>query len=91
MSLLLLFYQNTKCPTFERVGAVVKLKLEDIVRGAVGIQRCHARLTATNETMLSTEHNDWPVDQLHEEQLGLPYREPKMKRIYEIDSQIVLI
>ena len=91
MSLLLLFYKISPWPTFERVGSIVKLKLEDIVRGTVGIQRCHARLTATNETMLSTEHNDWPVDQLHEELLGLPCREPKMKRMDEIDAHIALI
>lgn len=58
-------------PTFDVVGTVIELQLEDIIAGAVGIQGARD-LAAADEAMLPTEHNDGTVDELHEEELRVP-------------------
>lgn len=63
--------------TSEAVGSVFKLQLEDVVGGAVRVQHSRANLTTANETVFSTEDYDWPIDQLHQELLRLPWRQNK--------------
>lgn len=58
--------------TFDVVGTVVELQLKDVVRGAVGVHRAR-HLPAADEAVLTSEDDDGPVDQLHEEVLRLSY------------------
>lgn len=62
--------------TLQAVGSVSELQSEVVVGGAVGVQRpCH--LPAADEAVLPTQHDDRAVDQLHEELLGLTWRQAK--------------
>lgn len=56
----------------ETVGAITELQAKDIVRGSVGVQS-PGDLPAADEAVLSPQHNDGPVDQLHQELLRISY------------------
>lgn len=75
---------STCLPTFEGVSSVVELQLENIVGRPVGIERGHSGFTSPDEAVLSTEDDERAVDQLHQEQLGLPcrYRLVKVMKDY---------
>lgn len=56
--------------TFETIGSFIEVQLEDIIRGAVAVQGPR-QLPAADEAEVSTEHNDWPVDELQHELFSL--------------------
>lgn len=66
--------------TLETVGPIAELQAKDIVRGSVGVQS-PSDLPAADEAVLSPQHNDGPVDQLHQELLRLSYREIRYMNI----------
>lgn len=60
--------------TLQAVGAVSELQGEVVVGGAVGVQRPR-HLPAADEAVLAAQHDDRAVDQLHDELLGLTWRQ----------------
>lgn len=56
----------------ETVGPVAELQAKDIVRGSVRVQS-PSDLPAADEAVLAPQHDDGPVDQLHQELLSLSY------------------
>lgn len=60
----------------ETIGSVAKLQAENIIRGSVGVQS-PSDFPAANEAVLSPQHYERPVDQLHQELLRLSYRTEK--------------
>lgn len=56
--------------TFDVVGAVAEMQSEDVVDGAVGVQRVGA-LVVAHEAILPPEDQDGPVDELQQELLVL--------------------
>lgn len=49
----------------------MKLQLENVVGRSVGVQGGRSGFTGADEAVLPTQHNDWTVDKLHGELLGL--------------------
>lgn len=49
----------------------MELQLENIIGCSVGVQSRHSGLTSPDETVLSTEDDDWTVDEFHQELLSL--------------------
>lgn len=62
--------------TLQAVGAISELHGEVVVGGAVGVQRPR-HLPAADEAVLPTQHDDRAVNQLHDELLGLAWRQTK--------------
>lgn len=49
----------------------MELQLENVIGCSVGVQSRHSGLTSPDETVLSTEDDDWTVDEFHQELLSL--------------------
>lgn len=58
--------------TLETVSPVTELQPKEIVRGSVGVQS-PGDLPAADKPVLTPQHDDGPVDQLHQELLRLSY------------------
>lgn len=56
----------------QAVGAVPELHGEVVVGGAVGVQGAR-HLPAADEAVLPAQHDDWTVDELHDELLRLAW------------------
>lgn len=61
--------------TFKGISSIVELQLENVKRSSVGVQSRHSGLTSPNEPVLSTEDDDWTVNEFHQELLSLRYAE----------------
>lgn len=60
--------------TLQAVGSVSERQSEVVIGGAVGVQRPR-HLSAADEAVLAAQHDDRAVDQLHDELLGLTWRQ----------------
>lgn len=72
--------------TLQVVRSVSELQGEEVVGGAVGVQRA-GHLPAADEAVLAAQHDDRTVDQLHDELLRLTWRPNRSKKCFQLQNK----
>lgn len=73
--------------TLQVVRSVSELQGEEVVGGAVGVQRS-SHLPAADEAVLAAQHDDRTIDQLHDELLRLTWKPNESKNMFLSPKQL---